>query len=155
MEEGRNHMTNQKLSPAKFTLLGFQHMFAMFGATVLVPTLTGLSVSATLLFAGLGTLLFHLITGGKVPAFLGSSFAFLGGYAAVKAMPQFADGTMNWIPYAGVGVAVAGLIYVVVGSVQDLRRAEGHALLPADCHRPYHHLHRHDSGELRHQQLLQ
>ena len=102
-------MTNQKLSPAKFTLLGFQHMFAMFGATVLVPTLTGLSVSATLLFAGLGTLLFHLITGGKVPAFLGSSFAFLGGYAAVKAMPQFADGTMNWIPYAGVGVAVAGL----------------------------------------------
>ena len=47
MEEGRNHMTNQKLSPAKFTLLGFQHMFAMFGATVLVPTLTGLSVSAT------------------------------------------------------------------------------------------------------------
>ena len=49
-------MTNQKLSPAKFTLLGFQHMFAMFGATVLVPTLTGLSVSATLLFAGLGKL---------------------------------------------------------------------------------------------------
>ena len=110
-------MTNQKLSPAKFTLLGFQHMFAMFGATVLVPTLTGLSVSATLLFAGLGTLLFHLITGGKVPAFLGSSFAFLGGYAAVKAMPQFADGTMNWIPYAGAGVAVAGLIYVVVAGL--------------------------------------
>ena len=110
-------MTNQKLSPAKFTLLGFQHMFAMFGATVLVPTLTGLSVSATLLFAGLGTLLFHLITGGKVPAFLGSSFAFLGGYAAVKAMPQFVDGTMNWIPYAGVGVAVAGLIYVVVAGL--------------------------------------
>ena len=49
-------MTNQNLSPATFTLLGFQHMFAMFGATVLVPTLTGLSVSATLLFAGLGTL---------------------------------------------------------------------------------------------------
>ena len=147
-------MTNQKLSPAKFTLLGFQHMFAMFGATVLVPTLTGLSVSATLLFAGLGTLLFHLITGGKVPAFLGSSFAFLGGYAAVKAMPQFADGTMNWIPYAGVGGRGSDLRRCR-GSVQDLRRAEGHALLPADCHRPYHHLHRHDSGELRHQQLLQ
>ncbi len=107
-------MKTQKLSPAKFTLLSFQHMFAMFGATVLVPTLTGLSVSATLLFAGLGTLLFHLITGGKIPAFLGSSFAFLGGYFAVKAMPQFADGTMNWIPYAGVGVAVAGLLYAVV-----------------------------------------
>ncbi len=105
---------NQKLSPAKFGLLGFQHMFAMFGATVLVPALTGLSVSATLLFAGLGTLLFHLITKGKVPAFLGSSFAFLGGYFAVAGMEQFADGTMNWIPYAGVGVAVAGLIYCFV-----------------------------------------
>ncbi len=105
---------NQKLSPAKFGLLGFQHMFAMFGATVLVPALTGLSVSATLLFAGLGTLLFHLITKGKVPAFLGSSFAFLGGYFAVAGMEQFADGTMNWIPYAGVGVAVAGLLYCFV-----------------------------------------
>ncbi len=108
---------NQKLSPAKFGLLGFQHMFAMFGATVLVPALTGLSVSATLLFAGLGTLLFHLITKGKVPAFLGSSFAFLGGYFAVAGMEQFADGTMNWIPYAGVGVAVAGLIYCLVAAL--------------------------------------
>ena len=108
---------NQKLSPAKFGLLGFQHMFAMFGATVLVPALTGLSVSATLLFAGLGTLLFHLITKGKVPAFLGSSFAFLGGYFAVAGMEQFADGTINWIPYAGVGVAVAGLIYCVVAAL--------------------------------------
>ena len=107
----------RQLGTGRMLLLGFQHMFAMFGATVLVPTLTGLSVSATLLFAGLGTLLFHLITGGKVPAFLGSSFAFLSGYAAVKAMPQFADGTMNWIPYAGVGVAVAGLIYVVVAGL--------------------------------------
>ncbi len=105
---------NQKLSKGKFALLGFQHMFAMFGATVLVPALTGLSVSATLLFAGLGTLLFHLVTKGKVPAFLGSSFAFLGGYFAVAKMEQFADGTMNWIPYAGVGVAVAGLIYCLV-----------------------------------------
>ena len=108
---------NQKLSPAKFGLLGFQHMFAMFGATVLVPALTCLSVSATLLFAGLGTLLFHLITKGKVPAFLGSSFAFLGGYFAVAGMEQFADGTMNWIPYAGVGVAVAGLIYCLVSAL--------------------------------------
>ncbi|MBE5810754.1 MAG: uracil-xanthine permease [Clostridiales bacterium] len=109
---------NQKLSPAKFGLLGFQHMFAMFGATVLVPTLTGLSVSSTLLFAGLGTLLFHLLTKGKVPAFLGSSFAFLGGYFTVKAMPEFAvEGAPNWIPYAGVGVAVAGLIYCIVAAL--------------------------------------
>ncbi len=115
---------NQKLSPAKFGLLGFQHMFAMFGATVLVPVLTGLSVSATLLFAGLGTLLFHLLTKGKVPAFLGSSFAFLGGYGAVRAMEQFADGTMNWIPYAGVGVAVAGLIYCGVAALFKFFGAE-------------------------------
>jgi len=99
-------------------------MFAMFGATVLVPALTGLSVSATLLFAGLGTLLFHLITKGKVPAFLGSSFAFLGGYFAVAGMEQFADGTMNWIPYAGVGVACAGLIYCVVAALFKVFGAE-------------------------------
>ena len=108
---------NQKLSPAKFGLLGFQHMFAMFGATVLVPTLTGLSVSATLLFAGLGTLLFHLITKGKVPAFLGSSFAFLGGYFTVAGMQGFADAGLNWIPYAGAGVACAGLVYVLVSQL--------------------------------------
>ena len=74
------------LGRPKMLVLGFQHMFAMFGATVLVPALTGLSVSATLLFAGIGTLLFHLLTKMKVPAFLGSSFAFIGGYAAVVAV---------------------------------------------------------------------
>ena len=116
---------NQKLSKGKFALLGFQHMFAMFGATVLVPTLTGLSVSSTLLFAGLGTLLFHLLTKGKVPAFLGSSFAFLGGYFTVKAMPEFAiEGAPNWIPYAGVGVAVAGLIYCIVAALFKFFGAE-------------------------------
>ena len=76
----------RQLGKGKMTVLGLQHMFAMFGATVLVPAITGLSVSATLLFAGLGTLLFHWITKFKVPAFLGSSFAFLGGYAAVVEM---------------------------------------------------------------------
>ena len=112
-------MTNSKRSTGKTLLLGFQHVFAMFGATVLVPTLTGLSISATLMFAGLGTLLFHLITKGKVPAFLGSSFAFLGGYAAVRTMEAFtAEGsTLNWIPYAGVGVACAGLLYVLVSQL--------------------------------------
>ena len=73
----------RELGSSKTFILGLQHMFAMFGSTVLVPLLTGLDVSATLLFAGLGTLLFHLITKKKVPAFLGSSFAFLGGYAAI------------------------------------------------------------------------
>lgn len=68
----------RKLGYGKMGVLGFQHMFAMFGATVTVPLLTGLNVQTTLLMAGLGTLLFHLLTKFKVPAFLGSSFAFLG-----------------------------------------------------------------------------
>ena len=97
-------------------LLGFQHMFAMFGATVLVPVLTGLPVSATLLFAGLGTLLFHFLTKGKVPAFLGSSFAFIGGYAAVCQLFENRE-DMNWIPYAGVGVICAGLIYLILSAL--------------------------------------
>ena len=71
------------LGAPRMLVLGIQHMFAMFGATVLVPVLTGLSVTTTLLFAGLGTLLFHLLAKGKVPAFLGSSFAFLAGYQAI------------------------------------------------------------------------
>lgn len=88
-------------------------MFAMFGATVLVPLLTGLSVSTTLLMAGLGTLLFHLITKGKVPAFLGSSFAFLGGYAAIAPL---LDGKPNieMLPYASLGVVFAGFLYLVL-----------------------------------------
>ena len=76
------------LGTPKMLVLGLQHLFAMFGATVLVPAITGLNVSTTLLFAGLGTLLFHLITGRKVPAFLGSSFAFLGAYGLVTASGQ-------------------------------------------------------------------
>ena len=76
----------RKLGKPKMIILGIQHMFAMFGATILVPIITGLDISTTLLMAGLGTLLFHCITKFKVPAFLGSSFAFLGGYAAIKAL---------------------------------------------------------------------
>ena len=84
IELGREGLYDaRKLGVPKMLVLGVQHTFAMFGATVLVPILTGISVSTALLFAGIGTLLFHLLTKGKVPAFLGSSFAFLGGYAAV------------------------------------------------------------------------
>ena len=100
------------LGVPKMTVLGFQHMFAMFGSTVLVPALTGLSVSATLLFAGLGTLLFHLISRGKVPAFLGSSFAFLAGYYAIA--PK---GEKELLPYACLGVATAGLVYVILAGL--------------------------------------
>lgn len=105
------------LGAPKVMLLGIQHMFAMFGATILVPMLTGLDVSTTLLFAGLGTLLFHFLTKGKVPAFLGSSFAFLGGYAAIAPMLKEGDNTIankELLPYACFGVACAGLLYLVL-----------------------------------------
>lgn len=103
----------KSLGTPKVIILGIQHMFAMFGSTILVPMLTGLDVSTTLLFAGLGTLLFHLLTKGKVPAFLGSSFAFLGGYMAIAPM---IDGQPNkeLLPYACFGVACAGLLYLVL-----------------------------------------
>lgn len=102
----------KKLGTPKMIVLGLQHMFAMFGATVLVPALTGLSVSATLLFAGLGTLLFHFMTKGKVPAFLGSSFAFLGGYFAIAP-----NGEKELLPYACLGVACAGVLYLVLAGL--------------------------------------
>ncbi len=109
------------LGVPKMLILGLQHMFAMFGATVLVPLLTGLDVASTLLFAGLGTLFFHLVTGGKVPAFLGSSFAFLGGYAAITGLAGTAGyETMTkteLLPYACIGVACAGLVYLVLAAL--------------------------------------
>ncbi len=105
----------RELGGPKIAILGFQHVFAMFGATVLVPLLTGLSVSTTLLWAGIGTLLFHLITKQKVPAFLGSSFAFLGGYAAIAPL---IDGQPNPdLPYACFGVACAGLMYLILAGL--------------------------------------
>ncbi len=106
----------RELGTPKMLLLGFQHMFAMFGATVLVPALTGLDVATALLFAGIGTLLFHLLTSGKVPAFLGSSFAFIGGYNAIRTL---SDGTVDnsLLPYACFGVLIAGLMYVILAGL--------------------------------------
>lgn len=101
-----------QLGVPRMLVLGIQHMFAMFGATVLVPALTGLSVSATLLFAGIGTLLFHFLTKGRVPAFLGSSFAFLAGYGAIAPA-----GERELLPYACLGVAFAGLVYLVLSGL--------------------------------------
>ena len=102
----------RKLGRPKMILFGFQHMFAMFGATIMVPALTGLSVSATLLFAGLGTLLFHVLAKGKVPAFLGSSFAFIAGYAAIAPA-----GEPELLPYACLGVACSGLLYFILSAL--------------------------------------
>ena len=106
------------LGRGRMLTLGLQHMFAMFGATVLVPVITGLSMSATLLFAGLGTLIFHLCTKLKVPAFLGSSFAFLGGYATVVQMGMAGGLTQaEALPYACIGVFCAGLIYFILAGL--------------------------------------
>ena len=102
----------RELGTPRMLILGLQHMFAMFGATVLVPALTGLDVATTLLFAGLGTLLFHLITKGEVPAFLGSSFAYLAGYWAIAP-----NGEAELLPYACFGVAVSGLMYVILAAI--------------------------------------
>lgn len=113
--ENKGIYNARTLGKPKFIMLGIQHLFAMFGATILVPLITGLDVSATLLFAGIGTLLFHVISKMKVPAFLGSSFAFLGGYASVKQLcvAQGLTDEMS-LNYACLGVAAASLLYFVM-----------------------------------------
>lgn len=115
------------LGAPKMLLLGLQHMFAMFGATILVPILVntyfegeGLSIQVTLICAGLGTLFFHLCSKLKVPAFLGSSFAFLGGFSTVAGLDTgiFADMTMGEkLPYACGGIVVAGALYLILALV--------------------------------------
>ena len=113
------------LGMPKMLILGLQHMFAMFGATVLVPILVNtyglpLSIQTTLFFAGIGTLFFHLCTKLRVPAFLGSSFAFLGGFAAMGAMDSGIYAGMDGaekLQYACGGIVVAGLLYVVLAGI--------------------------------------
>lgn len=89
--------------------LSFQHVFAMFGATILVPLLTGLNPSVTLFCSGLGTLIFHLVTKGKVPAYLGSSFAFIAPIIAVS-KTYGVQGALG-------GMIAAGIVYLVVFAV--------------------------------------
>ena len=109
----------------KMLILGLQHMFAMFGATVLVPILVQgyglpLSIQTTLFFAGIGTLFFHVCTKMKVPAFLGSSFAYLGGFAAVAALDAGKYAGMDpavKLQYACGGIVVAGLLYVILAAI--------------------------------------
>ena len=137
MKERRTHMNETKtsrqqpirdartLGMPKMLILGLQHMFAMFGATVLVPILVNtyglpLSIQTTLFFAGIGTLFFHLCTKLRVPAFLGSSFAFLGGFAAMGAMDSGIYAGMDGaekLQYACGGIVVAGLLYVVLAGI--------------------------------------
>ena len=117
----------RSLGVPRMLILGLQHMFAMFGATVLVPILVngyfhgeGLSVQVTLFFAGIGTLFFHVCSRLKVPAFLGSSFAFLGGFAAVAELNTGIFADMSYgekLPYACGGIVVAGLLYLVLALI--------------------------------------
>ena len=118
----------RQLGLPKMLVLGLQHMFAMFGATVLVPILVQsyglpLSIQTTLFFAGVGTLFFHLCTKFKVPAFLGSSFAYLGGFKAVANLNSgiYADMTgEEKLPYALGGIVVAGLMYLILALIIKL-----------------------------------
>lgn len=103
--------TSQEGINGKVVVLGLQHTFVMFGATVLVPVLTGLDVGVTLFAAGLGTLIFHVLTQFKMPVFLGSSFAFLPPIFAVSA----AHG--GDLAYATGGIVIAGLVYLVVSLI--------------------------------------
>ncbi len=113
------------LGVPKMLILGLQHMFAMFGATVLVPILVNsyglpLSIQTTLFFAGLGTLFFHVCTKMKVPAFLGSSFAYLGGFLAMANMDSGIYAGMSAaekLQYACGGIVVAGLLYVILVAI--------------------------------------
>lgn len=120
----------RELGIPKMLVLGLQHMFAMFGATILVPILVnnyfngeGLSVQVTLFFAGIGTLFFHVCSKMKVPAFLGSSFAFLGGFATVAELNAGKFASMTYgekLPYATGGIVVAGLLYLILALVIKL-----------------------------------
>lgn len=101
-----NDLIDPSVGTGKTVVLGLQHTFTMFGATVLVPILTGLDISVALFMAGIGTLFFHLVTKGKAPIFLGSSFAFIAPILAATAAYS--------IEHALGGIVVAGLIYILL-----------------------------------------
>lgn len=113
------------LSAGKKAILGLQHMFTMFGATVLVPIITGLNISVALFMAGIGTLFFHLVTKKKVPVFLGSSFAFIAPILAVAGAVAVKNGIAynpgdpyaEGLAYAQGGLVVAGLVYVILAGL--------------------------------------
>jgi len=114
-ERKMNKTTSRKL------ILGIQHVLAMFGATVLVPALTGLNTSITLICAGLGTLLFHLVTKRKVPVFLGSSFAFMGGIMAVIGDSRAGDPDfLEKLASLKGALIIAGLVYAVFALIIKL-----------------------------------
>lgn len=123
IEKSKNRTIKEKL---KRTILASQHLVAMFGATVLVPILTGLDPSVALFSAGLGTLIFHLCTKGKVPVFLGSSFAF------IPVIIEVGNANGGDLTYAQGGIFVAGIIYVIASFViKKIGVEKVKAVLPA------------------------
>ena len=106
--------TYEPLGAGKKIALGFQHAFAMSCATILVPLLTGLDVGVALLCAGIGTLIFHLCTGGKNPVFLGSSFAFIAAIQGIVGNPSFGETKKDQISVAMWGIIAAGAVYLVI-----------------------------------------
>ena len=106
--------TYEPLGAGKKIALGFQHAFAMSCATILVPLLTDLDVGVALLCAGIGTLIFHLCTGGKNPVFLGSSFAFIAAIQGIVGNPSFGETKKDQISVAMWGIIAAGAVYLVI-----------------------------------------
>ena len=106
--------TYEPLGAGKKIALGFQHAFAMSCATILVPLLTGLDVGVALLCAGIGTLIFHLCTGGKNPVCLGSSFAFIAAMQGIVGTPSFGETNKDQISVAMWGIIAAGAVYLVI-----------------------------------------
>ena len=143
----------KKLGIPQMLILGLQHMFAMFGATILVPILVnnyfhgeGLSIQVTLFCAGFGTLLFHVLTKLKVPAFLGSSFAFLGGFATVAELDTGIFANMSYGEKLSIRmrrcICSRSSVPGTCPDCKSYRRKTCYALSAASCNRPDHHLHR-------------
>src|SRR5690349_8175817 len=101
-------------------VLGLQHVLAMFGATVVVPLVMGFEPNLAIFFSGVGTLLFFLVTGGRVPSYLGSSFSFLGPVAAIIGSPAANTLNKGAIPLALGGIIVVGIVYALAGAVVQL-----------------------------------
>lgn len=127
-------MDNKKLNPVQKTVVGVQFLFVAFGATVLVPLLVGMDPSVALFTAGIGTLIFHLVTKGKVPIFLGSSFAFIA--PILKATELYGlSGTLS-------GLAAVGAVYGIMSALVRFRGFGFHqANVPSSSGRSGHHAH--------------
>jgi uracil-xanthine permease len=109
---------DERLPWGQTTVMGVQHVIAMFGATVLAPILMGFDPNVAVLMSGIGTLIFFLITGGKVPSYLGSSFAFIG--VVIAATGYAGSGPNGNLGVALGGIMACGLVYIVIGAIVQI-----------------------------------